>query len=159
MCGRNYAELLEVDTLSFTPSLSHSLFSFSLAHPLINIFNKILLLRCARQRTTRSPKLQTSLPLSLFPSPFPACVPLFASTSVLVPAPFPSPSRFLSPFPPPPPFPSPFPPPTPILSSTPFAPSSPSNPVTHSVRCPFTDTRDCEQSCRVPASVTPCLQR
>ena len=49
--------------------------------------------------------------------------------------------------------------PTPILPPTPFAPSPPSDPVTPSVQCSCTDVRSCEQSCRVPASATPCLQR
>ena len=53
VCGRNYADRLELDALSFTLlftlSLPPSLFSFFMTCPSINVLNKTLLLRCARQ--------------------------------------------------------------------------------------------------------------
>ena len=68
--------------------------------------------------------------LSSLPSPFPSCVPLFASTSSLVPAASRSPSLFTFPFPPSTPFMSPIPLPTQIPPPTPFVPSRLSDPVT-----------------------------
>ena len=52
---------------------------------------------------------------------------------------------------------SPFPPPTYIPPMTPFVSSRPMHPVSPSVRCAFTDTVPCEESCLVPASATPCV--
>ena len=51
-----------------------------------------------------------------------------------------------SPFAPPTPLLSPLPPPTPIPPPTPFASSRPSDPVTPSVRCAFTDTGPCDRA-------------
>ena len=82
-------------------------------------------------------------------SPSPSCVRSLASTPVPAPAPSPSPSPFRSPFPP-------------RLRSCPrprslLPPPRTRLPLRYNVR--VQTSGPCEQSCRVPASATPCLQR